>query len=130
MANTKTNPLKEKLAEVDARIDELNDNIELGKALERLHENEDFQKVILEGYLDKEADRLFGVLVEPSTLKRDVMENIQDKLTAIRNVKQYFGTTLQNAAMAPDQIAEEQAFRKEVTEYYSKNPIDAEVIEE
>ena len=124
----KTNPLNEKLAEIDARIEELNNNIALAKALEELHENENFEKVILEGYLEKEAERLFGVLVEPSTLKRDVMENIQDKLTAIRNIKQYFGTVMQNAAMAPDQIAEEQAFRKEVTEYFATK--DAEQTEE
>jgi len=58
--------------------------------------NEDFNAVILDGYLEKESKRLFGILVEPSALKRDVIENIQDKLTAIRNIKQYFGTTLQN----------------------------------
>ena len=119
MAETANQDMKKALQEVDDRIAELNKNIELGKAIEALHENEDFQRVILSGYLDDEAQRLFGVLVEPSTLKRDVMENIQDKLASIRNLKQYFGTSLQNAHMAPEQIAEEETYRKTVTAHYA-----------
>ena len=111
--------LNEQLEAIDKRIAELKNAEELGKALERLHENEDFKKVILDAYLEKEAERLFGVLVAPSTLKRDVMQNIQDKLSSIRNVKQFFGVLLQNAHMAPSQIAEEEDYRKEVTEYFA-----------
>lgn len=113
--------LKEQLAEIDARIAELENGIELGKALEELHENEAFKKVFLDGYFENEAKRLFGVLVTPSTLKRDVIENIQDKLSSIRNVKQYFGVVLQNAHMAPEQLVEEQNYRKEVTASFANN---------
>ena len=116
--------MQEKLEEVDARIDELKGHVEMAEAVKRLEENEDFQKVIIGGYLDNEAHRLFGVLVEPSTLKRDVMENIVDKLSSIRNLKQYFGTIGQNAHMAPEQIEEEQAYRKGVTEYIASKESD------
>ena len=112
--------LKEALKEVDERAEELQAKVELAECVKRLEDNEDFKKVIIGGYLDDEAKRLFGVLVEPSTLKRDIMENIQDKLSSIRNLKQYFGTIGQNAEMAPDQIAENEAYRKEVTSYFSK----------
>ena len=121
--------LKEKLKEIDDRIAELNGHIELAKAVEALEQEPMFQKVILEGYLEKEAERLFGVLVEPSSLKRDVIENIQDKLSSIRNLKQYFGVIGQNATMAPEQIAEEEAYRKEVTAYFANKPVDAEIVE-
>ncbi len=112
--------LKTELADIDERIDTLNKNIELGAALERLHENEDFKKVILEGYLEAEAERIFKVLVDPShNLKRDVMENLMDKLVSTRNIKQYFGTVLINAAMAPEEILNEEEYRKDTTERYS-----------
>ncbi len=110
-----TSNFKEELQAIDDRIDELKYNIELGKALEELHEDERFQKVILNGYLEKESERLFGVLVSPSSMKRDQMENISDKLAAIRNIKQFFGTMLINANMAQEQIDEENDFRKEIT---------------
>lgn len=111
--------LKAHLAEIDERKAELELNIQLGKDLEELHEDERFQRVILNAYLEKEAERLFGVLVNPSTLKRDVMENIVDKTGSIRNLKQFFGVLLQNAHMAPEQIAEEEVYRKEVTASYA-----------
>lgn len=107
--------LNEKLKEVDDRIAELKKSIQLSEALEELHKNEHFKLVFLDGYFEDEAKRLFGVLVTPSTLKRDVIENIQEKLSSIRNVKQYFAVILQNAHMAPDQIVEEEEFRKKIT---------------
>lgn len=109
--------LKTKLEAVDARIEELEKNIQLGKDLEDLHNDPRFQNVILNGYMDKEADRICGVLLDPSHhLKRDVMENLMDKLTAVRSIKQYFGTVLRNAAMAPEELDTEQVYRTQVTE--------------
>ncbi len=118
--------LKKSLEQIDNRIAELNANIALAETVERLEKNEEFIEVIINGYLEKEAERLFGVLVEPSSLKRDVLENIQDKLSAIRNLKQYFGVIGQNAVMAPEQIEEEEAYRKEVTAYFANLPQDAD----
>ncbi len=112
--------LQVELADIDARIKTLNDNVQLGKDLEKLHEDKRFENVILKGYLEAEAERIFGVLTDPSHhLKRDVMENLMDKLTSTRNIKQYFGTVLMNAAMAPEEIITEEGYRKEVTERYS-----------
>jgi len=117
-----TSNLTKQLNQVDDRLEALKLNIEKAEAVRRLEENEDFKTIILDGYLGDEAKRLFEVLVEPSTLKRDVMENIHDKLNSIRNLKQYFGVLGQNAEMAPDQIAEEEAYRKQVTKYFADNP--------
>ena len=107
--------LKQELAEIDGRIEELKEKIELGKALEELHEDERFKKVVLEGYFDEEAKRLFGLLTTPTSLKRDQLENVMDKLSAIRNFKGYFKEILLQAGMAPSQIEEEEAYRQQVT---------------
>lgn len=108
--------LKKELAAIDERIEILKVNIKLGESVEALHENPQFKDVILDGYLDKEADRIFGLLVDPThQLKRDSMENLIDKLSAIRNLKQFFGTVLINATMAPEEIAGEEEYRKELT---------------
>ena len=106
---------KQELAAVDERIADLENQIELHKALERLHENEDFQKVVLDGYFEKESERIFGMLVTPSNLKRDQIENLMDMMSAIRNFKGYFKTTIINASMAPEAIEEEREYRKEIT---------------
>ena len=107
---------KEELASIDARIAETKATIKLAEDLEALHEIPQFQDVILNGYLEVESKRIFGVLTDSThNLKRDVMENLMDKLTSIRTVKQYFGTTMMNGEAARDSLAEEEAYRLEVT---------------
>lgn len=106
---------KEKLAEIDDRIEFLQAQIDLNKDLEALHNIPEFQRVILSGYLDDEAERIFGMLTTPSNLKRDQIENLNDKLTSIRNFKGYFKQIIINATMAPEQIQGERDFREEVT---------------
>ena len=117
---------KEQLAEIDERIIKLKKDIAIGKALEALHENEDFKLVIMEGYFVEEEKRLSGLLFNPTSLKRDQLENIMDKTTAIRNYKQYFQTVLINASMAPEQIEDEENFRKEITAEASIVDVEAE----
>ncbi len=106
---------KEALTEIDERIKESKMKIELGEALNKLHETPEFVDVVLNSYFEQEAQRIFGVLVEPNHLKRDVMENLMDKLTAIRNMRQFFVTTLINAETAKESIIEEERYRKEFT---------------
>ena len=117
---------KQELADIDARIALLKENLSMANDLESLHEDPRFQKVILGGYFDKEAERIFGLLVDPTHhLKRDVMETLMDKLTAIRSVKQYFGMIMTNGAMASEQIEEEEEFRKQFNA--QESIIDVEV---
>jgi hypothetical protein len=118
--------LREELAEIDKRIEEYKNDVETGKALERLHENEDFKNVIIGAYFDDEAKRVFELLTEPTNLKREQLENIEDKLKAIRVFKLFFKTLLINANIAPDQIDELEEYRKEVT----SRPIDVDVVED
>jgi len=116
--------LKEELAAIDTRVAELKENIKLGEDLVVLNENPEFMHVVLNAYMEKEAERLFGVLTTPSFLKRDVMENIMDKLTTIRNFKQFLITVIQNANMAQEQIDEEEDLRKEITARYTQGDTD------
>lgn len=110
-----TSNVKEELKQVDLRIEDLNKQIAIGEAIERLHENDDFKLVVIDGYMEAEAERLFDILTTPTSLKRDQLENIMDMLGSIRNFKGYIGASLQNAAQAPDMVIEEENYRKEVT---------------
>lgn len=107
--------IKEELEHVDAKIAELENQVELGKAIEELHEHSAFNKVFIDGYFGDEAKRLFEVLTIPSKMKRDSMENIMDKLTAIRNLKDYIGVKLIEADTAENELEQLKEYRKEVT---------------
>jgi len=122
----KDEQLKKELDAIDGRIEELEGTIELGKMLTELHEDERFKKVILEAYLEKEAERVFGMLTTPSHFKRDQMENLMDMLTSIRNFKKFFATILVNADMAPMQIEDEKQHRLQVTEDFANGVYDSE----
>jgi glutaredoxin 2 len=109
------------LERIDNRIAELNDAIKRGDALERLMKNEDFKLVILDGYLDEEATRIFDNLVRVPAIRKESNDIMMDKLNSIRHMKEYIGTptypgTVLSAAMhAPEQIEAEQDYRLEVT---------------
>lgn len=111
--------VKNELNEIDARIEELNAKIRLADDLEELHKDERFIRVMIDGYFGTEAHRVFELLTTPTPLKRDQIENIEDKLSAIRNVKQYYQTILINARTAPEQIEEERQYRLEITARHS-----------
>jgi len=103
---------------------ELKEAIELNEHLQDLIQQKSFKAVIDSAYFEKEAERLKEVLVTPSTLKRDIMENVIDKFNAIRNLKQFFIVIEQNAIMAPSQIEEEIQFRKDITKHYAEKDLE------
>ncbi len=117
--NTSNFNFKSELGDVDNRISELKHLIELNESLERLHENEDFKNLILNGYLADEAERIFGLLTMPTNLKRDQLENLMDMLSSIRNLKGYFKTIIIGADNAQAQIDEEILYRQEITSQYA-----------
>jgi len=109
------------LTAIDARIKQQETVIERGKALERLKLNKDFQLVILEGYLDSEARRLFSILTDPTGASPYTDEMIHRKLVSISDFKGYVGTddfvgTVElEAQRAPIDIQEQYITRKELT---------------
>ena len=114
------------LADTDDRISILKEVIKRKEDLESLFLDERFQNVILSGYLEEEADRIFGMLTDPThNLKRDVMENLMEKLMATRNVKQYFRVINQSGDSAAESLPEEEAYRVQVNK--SESIIEAEV---
>ncbi len=114
------------LADTDDRISILKEVIKRKEDLESLFLDDRFQNVILSGYLEEEADRIFGMLTDPThNLKRDVMENLMEKLMATRNVKQYFRVINQSGDSAAESLTEEEAYRVQVNK--SESIIEAEV---
>jgi len=91
-----TSEILDEIKHVEAKIKEVKDEISFAEKIEALHDNEVFQDVIIEGYFEKEAQRVFGLLVTPTTLKRDAIENTMDKLSSIRNLKSFFAMHLRN----------------------------------
>ena len=113
--------LKDTLKAIDSKLEEYKTDIENGEKLKRLIANSDFQDLILDGYCESEAKKLFQILTDPTGASPYSNEDIHFRLGYISNFKGYVGTsnhagTIENKAiMAPDLIIKETNYRKEVT---------------
>lgn len=116
-----TSNLKDTLVRIEEAIEGYNESIEMGKALTRLKNNPDFQKVIMSGYIDIEAKKLFTILTDPTGATPYTPEQIHLKLEAISHFKgyvgsrDYLGTVMMEAQQAPLNIEREELYRKQVT---------------
>lgn len=81
------------IEEIDKDIEVFEMRIEKGEALSRLLDNKDFQIVITEGYLKVEADRVFGLLTHPLTIKPEDKSNYLSQLDTIKNLSRYLGSS-------------------------------------
>jgi hypothetical protein len=77
--------------------------------------NTDFIDVILTGYIDEEAKRLFNILIDPTGASPYSYEKIQMKLSSISDIKGYLHEVKLEAKRAPHDIMREEIYRKEVT---------------
>ncbi len=127
MDNTST--LKEELEYIDERVEELKYEIEVGAAIAELHDNPQFKLVIEDGYMEKEAQRILGVLTTPMNLKREKNEDLIAKLESIRHLREFFKTSLIASNTAKENIDEVENDRSKITAEYAKEDsiIDAEV---
>lgn len=86
--------IDQQIQEVEVNIDDAKKQVELGKAVERLRQNKDYQLVIGEGYLKDEALRNTYLLGDPN-LPKDRYEDVQLSLRGIGEFN-YFLSFLEN----------------------------------
>lgn len=84
---------QEQIQQVELTIEEARKFIALGDAIARLENNEDFQKVIFDGYFINEAARLTGLLAEPSMQRPEQQARLHMGLRGISELKQHLLTT-------------------------------------
>ena len=76
--------------EIELNIDAAKAVIEMADALERLYTNPDFQKVILEEYMENSSIRLVKLKAEQGAQNVDIQANIMRKIDAIGSLDQFF----------------------------------------
>lgn len=86
---TLENKLAEELKWIDTRIEEEEEMFADSTAMIKLMQDENFQRVILEKYMEGEAERITKVLTTPDGLKKDTQEVLVEKLLAIRHLRSF-----------------------------------------
>jgi hypothetical protein len=82
----------------------------LNESLDRLHENEDFKKVILEGYFKDKAINGVSLLAEDNIKRQGLRTDLMESLIAISQLQDYFKTirNLAEELQAEEEEQEEQ----------------------
>ncbi len=99
---------------IERDIKEARKHVELGDSLERLLNNRDFKKVIVEGYFEKEAARLVHLKADLNFQTAEKQKTLLDGITAIGGLSQYFITVKQLASSAANTVASGEAVREEL----------------
>lgn len=100
---------KDTVQEIEANIKQAREIVELGRALERLGENRDFQRVIARGYLHDEAVRLVHLKADPSMQRPDSQASVVRDIDSIGALSAYFRLVKHNATQAEKAIEANEA---------------------
>lgn len=80
---------------------------DLNMALQRLKENSDFQKLILEGYFKEKAVDGVSMLANPGVIREGKRGEILESLVAISHLEDFF-LVIENIGAVPDSTEEEE----------------------
>ena len=81
--------------------------VEQAEALERLERNDDFRKVIRDGYLKDKALRGVSLLAHDGTKRAGARPDVMEALIAVSSLDDHFRVIRQLGGMAKDDLAEE-----------------------
>ncbi|TNF01490.1 MAG: hypothetical protein EP328_00030 [Gammaproteobacteria bacterium] len=102
------------IKQVELGIKEANQMIEMGASLTKLLGNRDFKKVILDGYLEKEAVRLVHLKSAPSMQGEAMQASIVKEIDGIGSLIGFFRTIEHTAEMARVALADHEQTLEEL----------------
>lgn len=102
------------IEEIELNIEQAKTIVARGNALERLRNNRDFKKIIVEGYFEKEAIRLVH-LKSDFNMQDDVSQaSITKQMDAIGSLSQYFSNIFRESDLASKAISHDEETREEL----------------
>lgn len=102
------------MQEIEINIEQAKEAIELFDCLNRLRENNDFKKLIEEGYFKDEACRL--VLIRGEDSMKEVKDDILRDIDGIASFHAYLRQVYASGFRAKDAMAEMEATRDEIAQ--------------
>lgn len=96
------------IQQIEDNLKSARKTVERGVSLERLFANRDFKNIVLDGYFEQEAIRLVHLKADPNMQTVDSQKSILTQMDAIGNLKQYFNTIRQFAAIAAKNVASDE----------------------
>ena len=102
------------IQEIELSIKEAQKMVDLGSAVQRLANNRDFKKVVMEMYFEKEAVRLVHLKANPAMQDKERQEAIVKEMDAIGSFYQFLRTLEIQADMARRAVEDGETLREEI----------------
>ena len=105
------------LQTIEISMEKAKADIALGDALHNLIDNPDFKLIISENYFRDEAERVVGAKADAAMIMNEVgMQMLENQITSIGGLRQYFLKIQQNAHTAKMAMAEYRETQTELLE--------------
>jgi len=108
------NDIERQMHEVEVTLEQCEEQIAQADALERLHKNADFKKIILEDYFEKNAIRTVMMKSAAGQEGEKEQKNLDNVLIGIGQLGQYFHKIFTFGEGASRAIEEHRATREEL----------------
>lgn len=102
------------LQQLEANIKQAQEIADLGNALDRLRNNRDFKKVVMEGFFNQEAARLVHLMADSNMQAPETQSSIYKQMVAIGGFRDYLDTLSIRADMARRAVEADEATRDEM----------------
>ena len=109
-----TKMIKTQIEEIELNIEQAKLIVANGTALDRLRNNRDFKKVIVEGYFEKEAIRLVHMKSDFNLQDEVSQRDIDLDIVAVGRLGKYFNEVLRRADLASKAIEADEQTREEL----------------
>jgi hypothetical protein len=100
--------------EIEISIKEAKKHVDKMHSLQKLTNNQDFIKVILEGYFENEASRLVLLKADSNMQDEANQTHINKAIDSVGYLRQYFSAVMQLGRMAEKSIDESEATKQEM----------------
>lgn len=105
---------EQQIQEVELSIRQAEEIVERADAFQRLQDNKDFQIVIEKGYFVDEAKRAVLLRADPNAQKPEQQAQINNVITAIGGLFQYFHTIVRLGNSAQVSLMEDKATKEQI----------------
>ena len=108
------NQAEQQLQELEITLEDAQNRLSMAEALQRLHNNPDFMKVILDGYFAKEAQRVVMARADVNFHSEENLKQNMDVITGIGQLGAFFHKTFVFGESAARAIEADKQTKEEI----------------
>jgi hypothetical protein len=111
-----TDSSQEQLNQIEITLEQANALIADGEALNRLYNNKDFKRIILDEFFEKHAIRLVHLKASPARQEKQAQLDILKEMDVIGGLRDYFRVIMGRANLAAKELPGNEKTRDELNE--------------